>query len=94
MKVEEEIQRRTNVRTVVVKIILQVILNAHKDKNSASSVSRSTTIMKIVTIAKTHLLVNSVEGILTTSPKIAHDGNRINFEKRRMTSGVLAKKDR
>ena len=92
--VEEEIQKRTNVRTVVVKIILQVILNVHKDKDSASSVSRLTMIMKIVTIAKTHLLVNSVEAILTTHHKIAHDGNRINFEKKRMTSDVLAKKDR
>ena len=92
--VEEEIQKRTNVRTVVVKIILQVILSVHKDKDSASSVSRSTTIMIIVTIARMHLLVNSVEATLITSPKIAHDGNRISFEKRRMTSAALVKKVR
>ena len=92
--VGEEIQKRTNVRTVVVKIILQVILSVHKDKDSASSVSRSTTIMIIVTIARMHLLVNSVEVILTTHRKIAHDGNRINFEKKRMTSDVQVRKER
>ena len=94
MKVEEEIQKRANVKTVVVKIILQEIRNVHKDRNSVSSVSRSTMTMITVTTAKTHLLVNSVEGILTTHHKIAHVGNRINFEKKRMTSDALAKKDR
>ena len=94
MKVEEEIQKRANVKTVVVKIILQEIRIAHKDRSSASSVSRSTMTMITVTTAKTHLLVNSVEGILTTHHKIAHVGNRINFEKKRTTSDALAKKDR
>ena len=94
MKVEEEIQKRANVKTVVVKIILQEIRNVHKDRNSVSSVSRSTMTMITVTTAKTHLLVNSVEAILTTHHKIAHVGNRINFEKKRMTSDALAKKDR
>ena len=91
---EEEDQEKRNVKIVVVKTIPQETQTVHEDKNSVSSVSRSTTIMKIVTIAKTHLLVNSVEVILTTSHKIAHDGNRINFGRKRMTSVVLVKKDR
>jgi hypothetical protein len=72
----------------------QAIQDVQKDKNSASFVSRSTMTMRIVTIARTPLLASSVEGILIINLKIAHVGNRINFARKKMTSVVLAKKDR
>ena len=94
MKIEEETQKRTDARTVAVKNMLQVTRDARKDKSSAFFVSRSTMTMKIVTIARMPLLANSVEVTLITNLRIAHDGSRINFGRKRMTSVVLAKKGR
>ena len=94
MRIEKEIQKRTGARIAVVKSTLQVIQDARKDKNSASFVSRSTMTTKIATIARTRPPANSVEATLITSLKIAHDGSRINFGRKRTTSVVLVKKDR
>ena len=94
MRVEEETQKGTGARVAAVKSMLQVTQDAQKDKNSASSVSRSTMTTKTVTIARMPLLANSVEATLIINLKIAHVGNRINFVRKRMTSVVLAKKDR
>ena len=94
MKDEKEIQGKRNVKTAVARIILQEIQNVHRDKNSASSVNHLIMTMITVTIARMHLLVNSVEVILTTHRRIAHGGNRINSEKKRMISDVQVKKER
>ena len=94
MRIEEEVQKRTSVRIAAAMNTPQAIQDAQKDKNSASFVSRSTMTMKIVTIARMPLLANSVEATLIINLKIAHGGNRINFGRKRMTSVVLAKKDR
>ena len=94
MRIEGEVQKRTGVRIVAAKNTPQAIQDAQKDKNSASFVSRSTMTTRIVTIARTPLLANSVEGTLIINLKIAHVGNRINFARKKMTSVVLAKKDR
>ena len=94
MRIEGEVQKRTGVRIVAAKNTPQAIQDAQKDKNSASFVSRSTMTTRIVTIARTPLLANSVEATLIINLKIAHVGNRINFARKKMTSVVLAKKDR
>ena len=94
MRVEEETRKGTGARVAAVKNTLQVTQDAQKDKNSASSVSRSTMTTKTVTIARMPLLANSVEATLIINLKIAHVGNRINFVRKRMSSVVLAKKDR
>ena len=94
MRVEEETRKGTGARVAAVKSMLQVTQDAQKDKNSASSVSRSTMTTKTVTIARMPLLANSVEATLIINLKIAHVGNRINFVRKRTSSVVLAKKDR
>ena len=94
MRVEEETRKGTGARVAAVKNTLQVTQDAQKDKNSASSVSRSTMTTKTVTIARMPLLANSVEATLIINLKIVHVGNKINFVRKRMSSVVLAKKDR
>ena len=94
MRVEEEIRKGTGARVAAVKSMLQVTQDAQKDKNSASSVSRSTMTTKTVTIARMPLLANSVEATLIINLKIVHVGNKINFVRKRTSSVVLAKKDR
>ena len=94
MRVEGETRKGTGARVAAVKNTLQVTQDAQKDKNSASSVSRSTMTTKTVTIARMPLLANSVEATLIINLKIVHVGNRINFVRKRMSSVVLAKKDR
>ena len=94
MRVEEETRKGTGARVAAVKSMLQVTQDAQKDKNSASSVSRSTMTTKTVTIARMPLLANSVEATLIINLKIVHVGNKINFVRKRTSSVVLAKKDR
>ena len=94
MRVEEETRKGTGARVAAVKNTLQVTQDAQKDKNSASSVSRSTMTTKTVTIARMPLLANSVEATLIINLKIVHVGNKINFVRKRTSSVVLAKKDR
>ena len=94
IKDEEEDQEKGNVKIVVVTTIPQGTQTVHEDKNSVSSVSRLTMTMTTVTIARTHLLANSVEATLIINLKIAHVGNKINFIRKRTSSVVLAKKDR
>ena len=91
---EEEVQGKRNVKIVVVKTIPQGTQTVHEDKNSVSSVSRSTTIMTTVTIAGTHLRANFVEAIPTTHHKTVLVGNRTNSERRRMISDAQARKVR
>ena len=91
---EEEVQGKRNVKIVVVKTIPQGTQTVHEDKNSVSSVSRLTTTMTTVTIARTHLRANFVEAIPTTHHKTVLVGNRINFERRRMISDAQARKAR
>ena len=94
MRVEEETRKGTGARVAAVKNMLQVTQDAQKDKNSASSVSRSTMTTKTVTIARMPLLANSVEATLIINLKIVHVGNKTNFVRKRTSSVVLAKKDR
>ena len=94
MRIEEEIQKRTDARTVAAMNMSRVTRDVRKDKSFAFFVSRSTMTTKIVTIARTPLLANSVDATLIINLKIAHGGNRINFARKKMTSVVLVKKDR